>query len=189
MSYAETLILDIVPGKVPQVAAVLSAVSGMGAWVTEIGHLNRITLLRLSDTVQELLESRAGILAALPHEFLLRSDVTSWRVLSPVMPAGAYGSVYEWRCYESKTDGMASTERLFMDALPARLEHSSLLCALVSLEGTPRFAHLWPYADLNDRASARANAVVSGQWPPKIAGFLNNMDNEILLPLANSIWH
>lgn len=188
MSYAETIFLDVQVGHVPQALSALSAFEGLGAWVTEIGRLNRVTLLRTAETYARLLERRPELLASLPHEHLVRVDVTSWRVVTPVAKPGSYGSVYEWRCYEATPTGMGDLEERFLAAVPERTELSPLTCTLVSLEGAPRFAHLWPYADLNSRAAARSEAVARGTWPPKVAPFLTRMENEILVPLPGSIW-
>ncbi|GBR13250.1 NIPSNAP family protein [Gluconobacter frateurii] len=188
MSYAETVFLDVQVGHVPQVVSALSGLEGAGAWVTEIGRLNRITLFRTAETYAELLEGRPEILASLPHEHLVRVEVTSWRVITPVADPGTYGGVYEWRCYEATPDGMADLEERFLAAAPARTGLSPLTCTLVSLEGAPRFAHLWPYADLNQRAEVRSAAVATGTWPPKVASFLTRMENEILVPLPGSAW-
>lgn len=188
MSYAETVFLDVQVGHVPQVVSALSGLEGVGAWVTEIGRLNRITLLRTAETYAELLEGRPEVLVSLPHEHLVRVDVTSWRVVTPVAEPGIYGGVYEWRCYEAMPDGMAGLEERFLAAVPERTGLSSLTCTLVSLEGIPRFAHLWPYVDLNQRAEVRSAAVATGIWPPKVASFLTRMENEILVPLPGSAW-
>ena len=189
MSYVETIFLDVQPGHIPQVVSALSGFEGVGAWVTEIGRLNRITLLRTAQTYEALLSGRPDVLSSLPHENLVRVEVTSWRAITPVANPGSYGSVYEWRCYEAKADGMPDVEERFLAAVPERETVSPLTCTLVSLEGTPRIAHLWPYADLNARSEKRAAAVATGSWPPKVAPFLTRMESEILLPLAISLWN
>ena len=42
--------------------------------------------------------------------------------------------------------------------------------------------HVWPYADLNERARIRAEAIARGVWPPKTAEFVLDMQSEIFLP-------
>ncbi|EHH67326.1 NIPSNAP family protein [Gluconobacter morbifer] len=189
MSYAETIILDVQFGHAPAVVSALSGLQDVGMWATEIGYLNRITLFRTADSFEALLAGRPALLESLPKAHLERIEVTGWRVICPVLAPGSHGGVYEWRCYEARPGQMGEAELSFLAALPKRLELSSLFCALVSIEGTPRIAHVWPYADLNSRAAIRAEAVASGTWPPRMAHTLSSMQSEILLPLEASIWH
>ena len=188
MSYAETIILDIRIGQVPVVVSALTGRDGLGVWVSEIGVLNRVVLFRTADTYAGLLDGRPELLAAIPKDAIQSVDVTSWRIISPLLPAGAHGGVYEWRCYEMKLGQVGDVEEAFVASLPPRLELSGLVCGMVSLEGTPRLAHIWPYADMNARMEIRAQAVASGIWPPKVASHLNIMENAILLPAKDSAW-
>ncbi len=188
MSYAETIVLDVRIGQVPQVVSALTGRDGLAVWVSEIGVLNRVVLFRTAGTYDGLLDGRPDVLAAIPKEAVQNLDVTSWRIISPLLPAGAHGGIYEWRCYELKLGQVGDVEEAFAAAVPGRLGLSSLLCGMVSIEGTPRLAHIWPYADMNARLEIRAQAVASGSWPPKIGGDLVAMENAILLPAKGSAW-
>ena len=188
MSYAETIILDVRIGQVPKVVSALSERDGIAIWTSEIGILNRVVLFRTAETYAVLLDGRPDLLAAIPEDAVQTVDVTSWRIISPLLPAGEHGSIYEWRCYELKIGQAGNVEEAFAAAVPARLELSPLLCGMVSIEGTPRLAHIWPYADMNARLDIRAQAVASGVWPPKIGGGLVGMENAILLPAQGSAW-
>ncbi|MFT8807360.1 NIPSNAP family protein [Gluconobacter sp.] len=188
MSYAETIVLDVRIGQMPQVVSALSGRDGLAVWVSEIGVLNRVILFRTAGTCSELLEGRPELLAAIPKEAVQSVEVTSWRVISPLLPAGEHGSIYEWRCYEMKLGQAGDVEEAFAAAVPGRLELSSLVCGMVSIEGTPRLAHIWPYADMNARLEIRAQAVASGVWPPRIGSNLVAMENAILLPAQGSAW-
>ncbi|MBR0558579.1 NIPSNAP family protein [Neokomagataea anthophila] len=189
MRYAETLALDIRPGLVSRVAAALENISGLGLWVTETGPLNRIMVLRFAESLEQLRDARQALLAHVPRDVLVREEATSWRVVTPVLESGAYGSLYEWRCYEAHPDKMNGVVELFNHALVARETLSPLCCALVSLEGTPRFAHLWPYKDAQSRSTIRAEALKTGKWPPAIAPLLVRMENALLSPLPASAWY
>lgn len=188
MSYAETIVLNVRIGQVPQVVSALTGRDGLAVWVSEIGVLNRVVLFRAASTYDVLLDGRPDLIAAIPKEVVQNIDVTSWRVISPLLPAGVHGSIYEWRCYELKTGQVGNVEEAFVASVPGRLGLSSLLCGMVSIEGTPRLAHIWPYADLNARLEIRAQAVASSSWPPKIGDDLVAMENAILLPARGSAW-
>ena len=114
MSYAETIILDIRIGQVPVVVSALTGRDGLGVWVSEIGVLNRVVLFRTADTYAGLLDGRPELLAAIPKDAIQSVDVTSWRLISPLLPAGAHGGVYEWRCYEMKLGQVGDVEEAFV---------------------------------------------------------------------------
>ncbi|GBR51552.1 hypothetical protein AA106555_0594 [Neokomagataea thailandica NBRC 106555] len=188
MRYAETLTLDIRPGLVSRVATALEKFKEAGLWLTETGPLNRIMALYTAETLEQLRLMRRDILNHIPRDVVVREDVTSWEIVTPLLEAGRYGGVYEWRCYECHHDAMADVVERFNHALVARSTLSPLCCAMVSLEGVPRFAHLWPYKDAQSRSLIRAQALESGKWPPAIAPFLTRMENALLSPLPTSKW-
>lgn len=188
MGYAETIVLDVRIGQVPQVVSVVTGRPGVAVWVSEIGVLNRVVLFRTADSYAGLLDGRPDLLAVLPEDALLSIDVTAWRIISPLLPAGEHGSIYEWRCYELKIGQVGDVEEAFAAAVPRRLELSPLLCGMISIEGKPRLAHIWPYADMNARLDVRAQAVASGVWPPKIGKGLVAMENAVLIPASGSAW-
>ena len=61
-----------------------------------------------------------------------------------------------------------------------------MLIAMYALDGTPRIAHIWPYASTDDRARLRTESVQQG-WPPKSAVWLTpEMHSAIYPPTAVS---
>lgn len=186
--YAETVIIDAKVGQVSSVVSALDGVEGVAIWVTEIGILNRVYLFRTAGTHDALLERRPKLLARIPSDCARHVDVTSWRLISPLLSEGEHGSAYEWRCYELKLGHISEVERAFVDALAPRLALSPLVCGMISLEGVPRLAHIWPYQGLEERRKVRAKAVETGVWPPKIASALERMENAVLVPVRGSAW-
>lgn len=71
-------------------------------------------------------------------------------VLPPVVP-GKYGSVYEIRTYRLKHGGVAPAIAAWEAAIPERVKLSPLSIAMYSLDGPPRFTHIWPFASLDAR--------------------------------------
>ena len=43
---------------------------------------------------------------------------------------------------------------------------------------------MWPYENISERNRLRADAVKAGNWPPKIAEFIETMQSEIVVPFA-----
>jgi hypothetical protein len=53
-----------------------------------------------------------------------------------------------------KHGGVEPTIAAWEAAMPRRSDYSPLLAAFHSLDGPPRITHIWPYADLAQRAQA-----------------------------------
>jgi hypothetical protein len=91
--------------------------------------------------------------------------------------------IVEMRTYTLKPRSLPEVEKRFGEALPPRAELSPL-AAFWHTEVGPlnQIIHVWPYADLNERARVRADAIARGIWPPNIAEFILDMQSEIFLP-------
>jgi hypothetical protein len=166
----------------------------LACWVSEIGALNRILLLRGYADRGALLADRDR--AATGAEPFGIADLLTGRtadiyvgfpMLPPVRP-GAWGPVYEVRSYQLKADGVPATIAGWEKTLPGRVALSKPLVGMYSITGAnPRFVHIWPYADLNQRQRIRGEAVEKGLWPPPGGSErLVEMQSEIYLPTAFS---
>lgn len=91
--------------------------------------------------------------------------------------------IYEVRTYRLRPGGVAECEQLFGDALPKR-ETFSRLGAFWHTEIGPlnEIIHVWPYDSLQHRTDARSQAMQSGNWPPPIGKFIEQMRSEVFLP-------
>jgi NIPSNAP len=145
----------------------------LGCWSTEIGDLNQIIVLRSFADASELGIERWRTLAT-TNPFNCGEVITSLSLdsyapfpfLPPVTP-GNFGSVYEIRTYALKLGGVPPTIAAWQAAIPERTKISPLIIAMYALDGPSRFTHIWPFASLDARAAARADAVAKGVWPPK----------------------
>jgi len=91
--------------------------------------------------------------------------------------------IIEMRSYTLKPTTVPAFEERYAAALPGRLELSPLAAFWHSEVGTlNQVIHVWPYADLNERARIRAEAIARGVWPPKTQEFVVDMRSEIFLP-------
>lgn len=144
----------------------------LGCFLVDVGPLNTVVLLRGYDDDAEFLADRRQ----LPMEenpFDCGDLLLGYRLdayipfdwIDPI-PAGALGPWYEIRTYDQRLGGMPVLSEAWQKKLPARAALSPALAAGISVDGVPRFTHLWPYAGLDERARIRAEAAASGSWPP-----------------------
>jgi hypothetical protein len=162
----------------------------LACWYSDIGSLNRILLIRAAPDVMRIHADREKILrSGNPFgvgEYVVGMSVDTY-VSFPFMPpmaAGQYGPVFEVRTYILKPDGLPTTIELWRKWVPGRTKLSPLLAAMHSITGTvTRFMHIWPYANLEERARLRAKAVADKVWPPPGGpDHLTAMQSEIYLP-------
>jgi hypothetical protein len=204
MQACELVTLTLRPGNLRDPAAFAQALDGiagfvagspagdtlLGCWTAEFGPQNRILLLRAFASPEALFAERMRVLrcaepfvpATMLHALSFESFVP-FEGLPPVAP-GAFGPYYEFRTYVLKTGGLAPTMAAWAQAIPARSQLSPLVAAMHSLDGEPRFIHVWGYRDLAERERIRAEAFASGVWPaPGAPGLLTeNLRTELYLP-------
>lgn len=169
----------------------------LGLWTSDIGTLNRVAVFRRFASAAALAGDRERLLAsASPFgcgSLLMDLSLDAYAPFLdlPPVPTGALGPVYEIRTYDLRIGGLVQLQNAWRNKLPARTELSRLVAAMHSLDGTPRFTHIWPYSGLDERARVRAAAVRGGQWPPNaFPGTLpTTMRNGIYLPLPGSPLH
>jgi hypothetical protein len=144
----------------------------LGCWISEIGELNQVFVLRSFADDAELWEERWRGLGAV-NAFECGDAITDLTFDSyapfpflPQVTPGKYGDIYEIRTYWLKHGGVPPTIAAWEAAVPRRTLISPLVVAMYALDGAARFTHIWPFASLDIRAAARAEAVTRGVWPP-----------------------
>ena len=159
----------------------------LGCWASEIGELNQVAVLRGFSDVEALRVERKRVLeSSNPFgclDLLTRLETDSYAPFPDVPPVeiGAFGPIYEIRTYTLKPGRLPQTIAAWRAALPARLALSRNLIVMHTIDGPPRFTHIWPYASLEQRAAIRAKSVSTGVWPPKGGA-------EHLAVMTNGIW-
>jgi hypothetical protein len=162
----------------------------IGAFTTEIGELNKVMVLRGFDNDTDVAEDRnRAQLSGDPYGVssvatsLSVSTYSLFPFLEPVT-AGSFGPFYEVRTYGIKPTAVQATIDGWENAVPARTRISPLTLAAYALDGPgPRFINIWPYASLDARNAARAQAVEEGIWPPKGGpANLTTLHSEIYVP-------
>ena len=113
----------------------------LGAFVPDIGDLNRLFLLREFADGNALIKARAAMHESADplgcHEWLLSMRSRSF-ALFPFLPAvqvSAHGPCYEIRTYTLRQNKLAATWASWQAALPARVAMSPLIGAFSALDG------------------------------------------------------
>ena len=170
----------------------------LGCWLTDIGQLNQMIVLRGFATLDALLAERERTQKhASPFgcgeifQSLEQHSYKGFPWMNPVRPSaesGITGPVYEIRTYGIKTGGVQPTIDLWEQYVPARDKLSPCAVAMVALDGPLRFTNIWAYDSLNARSQIRGEAVAQGIWPPKggPAHLTTNMVSTIAIPTAVS---
>ncbi|KQE91851.1 NIPSNAP family protein [Acinetobacter lactucae] len=166
----------------------------LGVFLSEIGQLNQVVVLRSYSSQQELDDENAR-LAAQDNLFGTSENIIRYSVENfagfdflPEVEVGEFGPVYEIRTYELKHGGVPHVLEAWKNAVPTRIQYSKLTIAMYALDGTPRIVSIWPYSSLNERSEVRAKAVADGIWPPKGGPqwLTHEMQSMIALPTSVS---
>jgi hypothetical protein len=188
-------------GTIPKVVEGVQAFVGdsgakgklLGCWMSDIGALNQVAVLRSFEDDAELATERDRTLRSSnpfgAAEHLTQMTLDSYAPFPDMKPieTGSFGAVYEIRTYILKTGGLLPTFEGWAERLPARTKLSPMVIAMYTLDGTLRITHIWPDASVNDRSAIRADSVKQGIWPPRSAVWLTNaMQSTIYLPTAIS---
>jgi hypothetical protein len=204
----ELVTLTLRPGNLrnpARLAQALDAIAGfvaasppgdnlLGCWINEFGPQNRILLLRSYASLDTMLTERLRVLGAsdpfVQAEMLAGIAFESFRQFPflPPIALGTPGPYYEFRTYVLKIGGLANTIAAWEKGVPPRVRLSPLVTAMHSLDGEPRFIHVWAYRTLADRERIREEAFATGAWPaPGAPGYLTeNLRTELWMPTAIS---
>lgn len=170
----------------------------LGCWLTDIGQLNQMIVLRgFADLATLQAERKRTQQSANPFgcgeifQSLEQHSYQGFPWMKPVRPSaesGVKGPVYEIRSYGIKPGGMQPTIDLWEQYVPLREKLSPCIVAMVALDGPLRFTNIWAYPTLDARSQARTDAVAQGIWPPKggPAWLTTNMVSSIALSTAVS---
>lgn len=165
-----------------------------GCWVSDIGDLSRVMILREFPDAGTLIEARERMLLADDPlgvgqwTLSLQSGTYGLFPFLPEIAPAKLGPCYEMRTYCLKHGSLAPTVEGWRGAVAARHALSPLVGAMYALDGAvPRFLNIWAYSSTDERNRLRAEAVRQGIWPP--AGgpaHLTTMSSSIYVPAAFS---
>jgi hypothetical protein len=166
----------------------------LGCFAVEIGALNRVLVLRGFETEEDLRAERtrtqrsANPFGCGDWTSTIQLDAYAPLDWLPPVETGTCGPFYEVRSYVTRPNGLVPTIESWRTQVAARTALSPLLIAMHSLDGPPRFTHIWPYPSLEARAAIRTRAIGDGIWPPKggAAWLTADMQSWICTPLPGS---
>jgi hypothetical protein len=190
----DVTIVTVRPGTHPQALAALGKSladdrSLLACWYSDIGAVNQILIIRKPADATATLARLAALSATDPlgiAEYIVAMAMdtyVSFDFIAPLRP-GEFGPVYEVRSYVLKPTGLAPTIEAWRKSVPGRMNISPVLAAMTSVTGAvPRFLHVWPYKNFDERARLRAKAAADGVWPPPGGpGHLVSQQVDIYLP-------
>jgi hypothetical protein len=171
-------------------------------WHTEIGPLNQIVhVWPYRDLAErERVIAAAAMDGAWPppiEKFIvaMRSDIMSPFPISPELRPENVGPFFEMRTYTYAPGELPAIQRIWEEAMPARLAYGPITALWYSeLGALNKFVHIWPYPSLDRRMEIRAKTRAAGVWPPselaeKRTGRsyeLLSLENKILMPATFS---
>ena len=174
--------------------------SKLGAfWHTEVGPLNQVIHVWPYESVDDRNKIRAEA-SQDPNwppqndpDMYVNQESEIWNPAPFMRPMGgdqALGNIYEMRIYTYRTGSMGEVIKRWAEAVPHREEYSPLAAAMSSeLGGLNKWMHVWPYKDLAERDSIRAESRKSPHWPPPTGAFLIAQENKMLVPASFSPMH
>lgn len=156
--------------------------SVLGMWITEIGPIGNLLVMRSFENTETLAVERERALRS-KNPFGSSSAGARLTMESyapfPFLPAPTprnYGGLFELRTYYLVTGGLPATLVGWKQAIaPAHAYTDHLVTALYALDGAPRITHLWGFSSLEERNELRREHYAAGLWPPK--GGPEHIDN------------
>lgn len=151
-----------------------SAGTVLGMWLTEIGPIGQLLVLRQFEQHEDLQRERHRALMS-EDPFGSASAGVSLTMESfapfPFLPTPQsrdYGGVFELRTYQLIAGGLPGTLDGWEAAIaPAHAYTDHLVIAMYALDGAPRIVHLWGFASVEERNRLRCEHYAAGVWPPK----------------------
>ncbi len=171
--------------------------SELGAfWHTEVGPLNQV----IHVWPYEDLAHRTDIRAKSSQEpdwppntggvtLSMESQIFVPAPFSPKLGGGQkLGNIYEMRIYQYQPGSIPTVIERWGEALQGgRLDLSPIAACMSSEIGQLNvWIHIWPYADLSERARIRAESQKLDTWPPKTREFLVSQQTKLLIPSSFS---
>jgi hypothetical protein len=165
-------------------------------WHTEVGPLNQVIHVWPYEDLQQRTDIRAKA-SQEPNwppqssELILnmQSEIFIPAPFSPKLGGGQkLGNIYEMRIYQYQPGSIPTVIERWGEALQGgRLGLSPIAACMSSEIGQLNaWIHIWPYADLNERARIRAESRNLSTWPPSTREFLAGQQTKMLIPASFS---
>ena len=165
-------------------------------WHTDIGPLNQVIHVWPYEDLKQRTDIRAKA-AQDPNwppkvsDLILsmESEIFVPAPFSPKLGGGQkLGNIYEMRIYQYQPGTIPTVIQRWDEALKGgRLELSPIAACMSSDIGRLNvWIHIWPYANMNERARIRDKSRELSTWPPKTRELLVSQQTKILIPASFS---
>jgi len=164
-------------------------------WHTEVGPLNQIVHVWPYDNFAH----RAAVRTAAvmepgwppdTREFIVnaQNEVFHPAPFSPPLEPRDVGPLFEIRQYTLTPGSIPGLIERWSEKIEGRQKFSPLIAGMYSEFGAlNKWVHIWAYKDANERASVRAAAAATGQWPARNPpGVVVKQENAFVMPSAFS---
>jgi hypothetical protein len=165
-------------------------------WHTEVGPLNQIIHVWAYDSFEQRLQIReasvkAGAWPPPIREFVvdMRNEILLPAPFSPPLEPRQVGPLFEIRQYTLRGGEIPGLIGRWSEKIEGRTKFSPLIGAwYTEVSGAlNKWVHIWAYKDANERASVRAAALATGQWPARNPpGVVIRQENAFVLPASFS---
>ena len=194
---------DLKPRSLPQYDSILqnSLAAGrldhsplFGYFYSEFGQLNQALHIWPYQDLQERTEVRDKVLGVdswpPPTGELLAAQNTEIYFPAPFNDesiTGDQGPFYELRTYSYATGDIPKVIDAWSNAIDERRKHSAFIGAWFTELGTlNRWAHMWAYKSLEQRAEVRADMIARKIWPAPGGPVPLTQSNKLYLPFSFS---
>ena len=167
-------------------------------WHTEVGPLNQIIHVWTYDSF----EHRAAVRGAAMKEegwpppiaeFItgMQNEVFLPAPFSPPLTPRQVGPLFEIRQYTLIPGAIPGLIERWSEKIEGRQKFSPLVAGMYSEFGAlNKWVHIWAYKDANERASVRAAAAATGNWPARNPpGVVVKQENAFVVPASFSPIH
>jgi hypothetical protein len=164
-------------------------------WHSEVGPLNQFIHVWAYDSFEQRTAIRAAAIkdGGWPPkigEFIveMKNEVFHPAPFSPPLEPRQVGPLFEIRQYTLAPGSIPGLIERWSEKIEGRQKFSPLIAGMYSEFGTlNKWVHIWAYKDANERASVRAAAAATGQWPARNPpGVVVRQENAFVMPAEYS---
>lgn len=195
---------SIKPGAIPLFEQACSAAAAesqargtlAAAWRTDLGPQNEVICVWAHEDLDRIGRDGSGV--ARRHEWPsnagdlvldVKVELFCAAPFSPRLGDGKHrGNIYEMRIYQCQPGSIPTMIERWGKALTAGRQDLSPIaaCMFSEIGALNVWMHVWPYANLAERARIRTEARKLPNWPPNTREFVVSQQNKILKPISIS---
>ena len=167
----------------------------VAVWHSEVGQLNQFIHVWAYDSFEQRDTVRAAAMKAggwppANGEFIvdMKNEVFHPAPFSPPLEPRQIGPLFEIRQYTLTPGSIPGLIERWSEKIEGRQKFSPLVAGMYSEFGSlNKWVHIWAYKDANERASVRAAAAATGQWPARNPpGVVVKQENSFVMPAEYS---